>query len=256
MVDPLGWKSSQCHLVSKSPGGAVPTASLLPELPHLSTIAPSAGQVGEGLRFLLGGGGGCSIRGKSWDQNCGALHFYQKPWNTTFLQGSDCPRNPRGVWRSAATMWTFPTTTPENKPEEKPLRCLILCDPMDYTVYGILQARILEWVDAPFSRGSSQPRDQSQVSHIAGWFLTSWATWQAQRILATLQIHKACWAVKDTCPLSNGLGQVIKKQFKACWTFNKSILSDQLKINAAFPPHPFLKAHENMLHIANYSRNN
>ena len=37
--------------------------------------------------------------------------------------------------------------------------CLILCDPMDYTVYGILQARILEWVAFPFSRGSFQPKD-------------------------------------------------------------------------------------------------
>ena len=38
---------------------------------------------------------------------------------------------------------------------------------MDYTVHGILQARILEWVALPFSRGSSQPRDQTQVSCIA-----------------------------------------------------------------------------------------
>ena len=37
--------------------------------------------------------------------------------------------------------------------------CLILCDPMDYKVRGILQARILEWVAFPFSRGSSQPRN-------------------------------------------------------------------------------------------------
>ena len=36
--------------------------------------------------------------------------------------------------------------------------CLTLCDPMDYTVHGILQARILEWAAFPFSRGSSQPR--------------------------------------------------------------------------------------------------
>ena len=48
--------------------------------------------------------------------------------------------------------------------------CLILCHPMDYTVHGILQARILEWVAVPFSRVSSQPRDQTQVSHIAGGF--------------------------------------------------------------------------------------
>ena len=34
-----------------------------------------------------------------------------------------------------------------------------LCDPMDYTVHGILQAGILAWVAFPFSRGSSQPWD-------------------------------------------------------------------------------------------------
>ena len=43
--------------------------------------------------------------------------------------------------------------------------CLTLCDPTHYTVHGILQARILEWVAFPFSRGSSQPRAQTQVSH-------------------------------------------------------------------------------------------
>ena len=51
---------------------------------------------------------------------------------------------------------------------------------MDYTVHGILQARILEWVAFPFSRGSSQPRDRTQVSHIAGGFFTIWATREAQ----------------------------------------------------------------------------
>ena len=53
--------------------------------------------------------------------------------------------------------------------------CPTLCDPMDYTVHGILQARILEWVAFPFSRGSSQPRDGTQVSCIAGGFFTNWA---------------------------------------------------------------------------------
>ena len=48
-----------------------------------------------------------------------------------------------------------------------------LCDPMGYTVHGILQARILEWIAFPFSRGSSQPRDRTQVPHIAGGFFTS-----------------------------------------------------------------------------------
>ena len=50
---------------------------------------------------------------------------------------------------------------------------------MDYTVHGILQARILEWVAFPFSRVSSQPRDQTQVSRIAGGFFTNWAKREA-----------------------------------------------------------------------------
>ena len=47
---------------------------------------------------------------------------------------------------------------------------------MDYTVHGILQTKILEWVSVPFCRESSQPRDWTQVSHIAGGFFPSWAT--------------------------------------------------------------------------------
>ena len=54
--------------------------------------------------------------------------------------------------------------------------CPTPCDPMDYTVHGVVQARILEWVAFPSSRGSSQPRDRRQVSHTAGRFFTSWAT--------------------------------------------------------------------------------
>ena len=51
--------------------------------------------------------------------------------------------------------------------------CPTLCDPMDFIVHGILQAEMLEWEAIFFSRGSSQPRDQTQVSHIAGRFFTS-----------------------------------------------------------------------------------
>ena len=54
--------------------------------------------------------------------------------------------------------------------------CPTLCDPMDYIFHGILQVRILEWVVFPFFMGSSQPRDRTQVSLIAGGFFTSWAT--------------------------------------------------------------------------------
>ena len=58
--------------------------------------------------------------------------------------------------------------------------CLRVGDPMDYTVYGILQARIQEGVAFTYSRGSSQPRDQAQAFHIEGRFFTSWATREAK----------------------------------------------------------------------------
>ena len=55
--------------------------------------------------------------------------------------------------------------------------CLIFCDPMvcTCTVRGILQARILKWVAFPFSRESSQPRNWTWASHIAGRLFTVWA---------------------------------------------------------------------------------
>ena len=57
--------------------------------------------------------------------------------------------------------------------------CPTLCDPIDYTVDGNLQARILEWVAYPFSGRSSRPRNKTGVSCIAGIFFTSWATREA-----------------------------------------------------------------------------
>ena len=57
--------------------------------------------------------------------------------------------------------------------------CLTLCNPMNYTVHEILQARILEWVAVLFSRGSSQPWDRTQDSGIAGRFFIIWTTREA-----------------------------------------------------------------------------
>ena len=61
--------------------------------------------------------------------------------------------------------------------------CPTLWDPIDYTVHGNLEAMILEWVAFLSSRGSSQPRDRTQVSHTAGGFFTSWATREAQEVV-------------------------------------------------------------------------
>ena len=77
--------------------------------------------------------------------------------------------------------------------------CLTLCDPMhcslpDSSFYGILQARILEWVAYPFSRGSSQPRNWTRVSCIAGGFFTSWVTRKAhQATLSTGFSNQEYW---------------------------------------------------------------
>ena len=64
--------------------------------------------------------------------------------------------------------------------------CPTLCDPMDCSppgssIHGILHARILEWVAISFSRGSSWPRDRTQVSCIAGRRFNLWATREAQK---------------------------------------------------------------------------
>ena len=59
--------------------------------------------------------------------------------------------------------------------------CSTLCNPIDYTVQGILQARILGWVAFPFSKGSSQLRDQTQVSLNAGIFFIRLVTQEVQQ---------------------------------------------------------------------------
>ena len=66
--------------------------------------------------------------------------------------------------------------------------------------WGILQARILEWVAMPSFRGSSQTRDGSQVSHIAGRFFTIWATMESQLI-----IHRE-WKGREVTRTHSGFG--------------------------------------------------
>ena len=86
--------------------------------------------------------------------------------------------------------------------------CLTLGNPMDCSqpgssVYGISQARILEWVAISFSRGSTQPRDRIWVSHIAGWFFTplghyrtpSWAPCVVQQLPLALRRPLHCMGI-------------------------------------------------------------
>ena len=75
---------------------------------------------------------------------------------TKFTLSSSCILLVAMKWKSLSRVW--------------------LCGLMDHIVHGILQTSILEWVAVPFSRGSSQPRDWTQVTCIAGGFFTVWAT--------------------------------------------------------------------------------
>ena len=84
--------------------------------------------------------------------------------------------------------------------------CQTLWDPMDCSppgsfIHGILQARVWEWVAIPFSRGSSQPRDWSWVSHITGRFFNIWSTREAlmENSFFTEYILWACITYRQCC---------------------------------------------------------
>ena len=86
---------------------------------------------------------------------------------------------------------------------------LSCCDPMDCSlpissVHGIFHVRMLEWIAVPFSRGSSRPRDRTQVSCIAGRFFTIWATREAW--FGSLGVDAYTWkrCPAGMCPLGWG----------------------------------------------------
>ena len=78
------------------------------------------------------------------------------------------------------------------------------CSPPGSSVHGILQARILEWIAISFSRGSSQPSDQTQISCIAGRFFTVWAI--ARKIYLFCSVQFTHSVVSDSVR-PNGLQQ-------------------------------------------------
>ena len=112
---------------------------------------------------------------------CGILHARILKWVTIpFTRG---PSQPRDQTQSPAVQSDSLLSEPPETFKVKgkvAQTCLTLCNPMDYTVHGILQARIPEWVAFPFTRGFSQPRNRARVSCVAGGFFTSWAIREAQ----------------------------------------------------------------------------
>ena len=92
-----------------------------------------------------------------------------------------------GVWRRSCPLYSDLYSEWLSEVSQS---CPTLCDPMDCSlqcssVHGIFQARVLEWGDISFSRGSSQPRDRTWVSRMVGRCFTIWATREVE-----------CWAVQ------------------------------------------------------------
>ena len=120
----------------------------------------------------------CSLPGSSVH---GILFFFffigffrQEYWSGLPFPSSGDLLDPENEPRSPAVQADSLPTELRGKPQSDSCSVMsTLCNPKDYTVHGILQARILEWVATPFSRESSQPKDQTQVSYIAGRLFTS-----------------------------------------------------------------------------------
>ena len=92
------------------------------------------------------------------------------------------------------------------------------CSPPDSSVHGISQARILEWVAIPFSRGSSWPRDWTEIPCTAGRFCTLWATSEAHRlglitIAAAAKLLQSCPTLCDpidSSPLGSSVPGILQ----------------------------------------------
>ena len=108
-----------------------------------------------------------------------------------------CPSE-KDSWSLGLLVWTIerpPDSSGDKVTSESEVAqsCPTLCDPMDcslpgFSVHGIFQARVLEWVAISFSRGYSWPRGWTQVSHIAGRRFTVWAIREASRSPKTVTL--------------------------------------------------------------------
>ena len=98
--------------------------------------------------------------------------------------------------------------------------CPTLCDPMDCSlsgssIHGIFQARVLEWIAISFSGGSSQPRNRTRVSHIAGRCFTIWATREVSTVakaVVNIRTEKSSlllgYGIRSSTVFSLGWGRV------------------------------------------------
>ena len=132
--------------------------------------------------------------------------------------------------------------------------CLTLCNPMgcsppDFSVHEILQARILEWVAMPSSRGSSQPRDQTQVSHIVGGFFTIW--FSSVQLLSHVRLFATPWIPVRQASLSitNSQSSLKLTSIKSVMPSSHLILSRPLLLLPPIPPSTRVFSNESTLRM-------
>ena len=102
--------------------------------------------------------------------------------------------------------------------------CLTLCDPVDYSPPGssvleLFQARILEWFAMTISRGSSQPKDRTQVYCIAGRFFTSWAN-----LILGIYDYKylSCYVTRKKMKVADGIRFANQLTLRLSWIIWKN----------------------------------
>ena len=118
--------------------------------------------------------------------------------------------------------------------------CSTLCDPMDCSppgssLHGILQARILEWVAIPFSRGSSRLRDGAQVSCPAGRFFAVWATREALSMEAGTEVSGCTWHTPEVSPGCEQAAFFLWLSQAAFWTPGPSHPSTRMMLTVSLP---------------------
>ena len=147
-----------------------------------------------------------------------------------------------GKWKSKAQLDTTSLPWEWNEWNVSHSVCLTLSDPMDCSpagssVHAIFQARILECVTIPFSRGPSRPRDHTWVSCIASRFFTMWATREAQSMrIAVIKKKKKKSIItiesfgKDVEKLEPDVHcwqkcKMVQPLWKTMWWFLKNIIT-------------------------------
>ena len=135
---------------------------------------------------------------------------------------------------------TSPPSALEKHESEVAQLCLTLCDPTNcslpgFSIHGIFQARVLEWVAISFSRGSSQPRDRTQVCRIGGRHFTAWAIREALLPWTSLLNPAPIWSVPSLLKTGGSLAALpcrsehrIRLSFKTLWHYFLMVLFCEL----------------------------